>query len=230
VEQRITLRHLLTMSGGWDWFESGGVGYNDWITSGDPVAYLLARPHAAEPGTTFAYNSAAAHLLGLAVGEAVGRPLPAFANEVLFSPLGIAQSGWEVLGQNQVNGGAGLDLRPLDLARLGQLFLQDGWSGGTRILPEGWVEEATRARYPWRSQVGGTELSYGYLWWTDELNDAFLAWGYGGQFIYVAPRRDLVVVTTTTWWRVGGESSPSDLSDQVLDLIVSGIVPAAPAR
>ena len=191
------------------------------------MGYLLAKPHVAEPGTTFAYNSASAHLLGVVLSAAVG-PLPAFANETLMTPLGITASGWEVLGPNEVNGGAGLTIRPLDMARLGQLFLQDGWSGTRRVLPEGWVGQATTAHYPWTSSAGPTRASYGYLWWTDEENDAYMAWGYGGQFIYVAPRRDLVVVTTTTWWRIDGESAPANLSSQVLDVIINGVLPAAP--
>ena len=67
-------------------------------------------------------------------------------------------------------------------------------------------------------------MSYGYLWWTDEDHDAYLAWGYGGQFIYVAPERDLVVVATTRWW----QGAPEGLAYQVLDVIVNGVVPAAP--
>ncbi|MGD8319007.1 MAG: serine hydrolase [Gemmatimonadota bacterium] len=228
VERTIAVADLLTMSGGWDWEEAGAVGYNEWITADDPIGYLLDRPHVAEPGTTFAYNSAAVHLLGVALEEAVGEPLPAFADQVLFGPLGIASRRWEVLGEGRVNGGSGLDLRPRDLARIGQLFLQDGVSGGTRVLPGGWVAEATRTRYAWRSPVASTHVSYGYLWWTDEDNDAWFAWGYGGQFIYVAPRRDLVVVATTAWWRIDGESIPPGLESQVLGVIVDGVLPAAP--
>lgn len=225
VERRITVRHLLTMSGGWEWVEAGAVGYNEWITSADPIGFLLAKPHVAEPGATFTYSSAAVHLLGVVLEEAVGTSLPAFAAKELFEPMGVGGAVWEPL-DGRVNGGSGIDLRPRDLARLGQLFLQDGWSGSSQVLPPGWVEEATAARYSWRSDVGPTEASYGYLWWTDEENHAFFAWGYGGQFIYVAPRRDLVVVATTQWW--GG--IPSDMSRQVLGLIVEGVLPAAPER
>ena len=223
-ERAITVRDLLTMSGGWNWYEQGAVGYNDWIVSTDHVGYLLAAPRAAEPGTTFAYNSAAAHLLGVVLTHATGKSLPAFADEVLFGPLGIGTRVWEAMGDAEANGGAGLDLRPRDLARLGQLFIQDGWSGDRRILPDGWVEEATRPYFSWTSSAGPTHVSYGYLWWVDVDHDAYLAWGYGGQFIYVAPDRDLVVVATTDW-RSG---APADLSYQALGVIVNGVLPAAP--
>lgn len=230
VERRITLRNLLTMSGGWEWREVGAVGYNEWVTSPDPLAHLLDRPHAYPPGTAFTYSSAAVHLLGVAVAEASRRSLPTLAHETLLGPLGVDAFGWETFPDGRVNGGAGARLRPRDLAKVGQLFLQDGVSGTRRVLPAGWVDEATRARWPWRNDVGPTDLSYGYLWWTDEVNDAYLAWGYGGQFIYVAPRRDLVVVTTTAWWQMDGQSAPADLSTQVLDVVVNGVLPAAPSR
>ncbi len=226
-ERAITVRDLLTMSGGWDWHESGAIGYNDWIVSGDPIGYLLATPQGSPPGDAFAYNSAAVHLLGIVLEEATGKTLPAFADEVLFGPLAISASAWEPLG-GRVNGGAGLDLRPRDLARLGQLFLQDGWSGGRRILPAGWVEEATTRRYGWRDSAGPTDVSYGYLWWTDVDHAAFMAWGYGGQFVYVAPERDLVVVATTEWGLVDGKGIPAGLSAKVLGVIVNGVLPAAP--
>lgn len=154
----------------------------------------------------------------------MGRPLPDFAREALLEPLGIDRAAWESMPGGRVHGGAGLDLRPRDLARIGQLFLQDGWSGKTRILPPGWVAQATRSHWPWRSNAGPTLTSYGYLWWTDVVNGAFLAWGYGGQFVYVAPGRDLVVVTTTEW----RQGAPADLSAQVLGVIVNGVLPAAP--
>jgi len=228
VERGITLRDLLTMSGGWEWVEVGSVGYNEWVTSPDPLAHLLDRPHADPPGTAFSYSSAAVHLLGVAVAEASDRSLPVLAEETLLGPLGVEAFGWETFEDGRANGGAGAALRPRDLAKVGQLFLQDGVSGTRRILPEGWVGEATRARWPWRNDVGPTDLSYGYLWWVDVVNDAFLAWGFGGQFLYVAPGRDLVVVTTTEWTRVNGESAPADLSTRVLDVIVNGVLPAAP--
>lgn len=224
IDRQVTVRHLLTMSGGWAWTEQGAVGYNDWLLSGDHVGYLLRTPRAAPPGGAFAYNSAGSHLLGVVVEKAVGRPLGDFAREALFAPLGIDTVVWEPLGGGPVNGSSGLDLRPRDLARLGQLFLQDGWSGRTRVLPSGWVGEATRERWPWRSPTGPTVTTYGYQWWIDVPNRAFMAWGFGGQFIYVAPERELVVVVTTEW----RNAAPADLAMQALSVIVEGVLPAAP--
>jgi CubicO group peptidase (beta-lactamase class C family) len=225
----ITLRHLLTMSGGFQWDESGTAEYNAWRRSGDFIQYLLDRPLVSPPGSSFTYNSAAVHLLGTLLEGAVGAPLFLHAGVTLFQPLGISQVRWEFMSDNSVNGGAGIDLRPRDLARLGQLYLQKGRSGGHRILSEEWVELATSPAYEWSSQFGPIQdLSYGYLWWIDRDQDAYLAWGYGGQFIYVVPKRALVVVATTEWRGVSQDGGANPLETAVLDVIVNGIVPAAP--
>ncbi|NNF12353.1 MAG: serine hydrolase [Gemmatimonadetes bacterium] len=224
----VTVGHLLSMASGIQWTESGSVGYLDWIAAPDHVAYLLERTFVATPGETFAYNSAAIHLLGVIVEEAAGRTLPAFADEVLFGPLGIVDRTWEPIGSGgHVNGGAGLDLRPRDLARFGQLYLQGGESGRRRILPEEWVRNSMG---PIMGALGSVTaigpVSYGYLWWIDESRGAVFAWGYGGQLVYVHPGLDLVVVTTTEWRGVSQDEGNAWLTEQSMRLVVEGVLPA----
>lgn len=227
--QGVTIRHLLTMGSGFEWMEAVGTGYNDWIFADDHVAFLLDRPLAEEPGARFNYNSAAVHLLGLVVEEAVGRPLPAYAGDVLFGPLGIEEVVWEELSSGAVNGGSGIDLRPRDLARIGLLFAQEGRSGQQPLVSMEWIGESTDSRWPQLGPYNGIrELSYGYLWWIDRTHGAHLAWGYGGQFVYVDPDTELVVVATTDWVGVSQDGGARALESQVLDIIVGGVVPAIP--
>lgn len=228
AQRDITIRDLLTMSSGLEWYEDGPIGYSEWILSEDRIAYLLAKPMVSEPGRDFTYNSAAAHLLGVVLSEASGMSLPELADQLLFGPIGIPRSRWEPLSP-YFNGGAGLDLRPRDLARLGQLFLQRGWSGDRQILSESWIQEATRPAFSWRSEFGPLRsLGYGFLWWTEEgaRGDAFLAWGYGGQFLYVVPNLDLVVVATTEWRGVISDEGADNVEEAVLDVIVDRVVAA----
>lgn len=229
-EQRaITVRHLLTMSGGFQWDESGVTEYNNWRLSGDFIQYLLDRPLVDAPGTTFNYNSAAVHLLGVLLEHAIGTSVPVFADLTLFQPLGISEIRWEWMIDGSVNGGSGIDLRPRDLARFGQLLLQAGRSGDRRVLSKGWVDLATAPTYDWSARAGPVqEATYGYLWWIDRERDAFFAWGYGGQFVYVVPSRALVVVATTEWRYLSQDGGSGPLENAVLDIIVNGIVPAAP--
>ena len=224
----ITVLDLLTMSGGFEWTEVGAIGYNEWLTSGDPVGFLLDRALSDAPGSRFNYNSAAVHLLGVMLEGATGTPIDVFADQYFFGPLGIARRRWETAFTGYPNGGSGLDMRPRDLLRFGQLALQDGVSGDRALVDADWFDAATTPHYTWRSN--GSVLasgSYGYLWWTEtgRARDAFLAWGYGGQFIYVVPEIDMVVVATTDWRGVGSGSGP--LADDVMRVIVEQVVPAA---
>lgn len=227
----ITIRNLLSMTGGFQWDESGGIGdYGTWIRSDDHIGTLLDRPIVNPPGSGFTYNSAAVHLLGVIVEQAVGEPLAAYAERVLFDPIGIDGVAWEPLSDGYVNGGSGLDITARDLARFGQLYLQDGVSGRNRLLPEGWVAAATSPVFNWRSSYGALDrFTYGYLWWVSESEPepAFLAWGYGGQFVYVVPALNLVVVATTDWLLLSAEGGPVALEQAVLDVVVDGVHRAA---
>lgn len=227
-DSTVTLRHLLTMTSGFQWDEETGPDYNLWIVSDDHVQYVLNRAHRFPPGTFFTYNSAAVHTLGVVVQRATGTPLPAYAQDRLLGPLGVDTVAWEPLDRGTVNGGSGIELRARDLLKFGQLFLQRGWSGDKSIVPERWVDGATQPQFAWRGRVGPQlRVTYGLLWWvSDAAPAAFFAWGYGGQFIYVVPARDLVVVATTEW-RGLTETTPQALAAQVLDVIVAGVLPAA---
>ena len=230
-QRSITIRHLLSMTGGFQWDESGGLGdYSLWIQSADHIQTLLARPVINTPGTGFVYNSAAVHLLGVVIEEAVGEPLSSYADRVLFQPAGIRPVRWESLSRGYVNGGSGIDLRARDLARLGQLYLQQGVSGARRVLPEGWVAAATSPKFGWRASYGSLDrYTYGYLWWISEgePETAYLAWGYGGQFVYVVPDLELVVVITTDWRRLSQEGGPGPLERAMLDVLIEGVHQAA---
>jgi len=226
-DRQVTIRHLLTMTSGYEWNESTGDDYNVWVASPDPAQFVLDRPQVTTPGQSFRYNTGGVHLLGLALEGATGTDLPMLARESLFDPAGITAAEWEPLSGGHVNGGSGLDLRARDLLRLGQLFLQQGRSGNRQIVPASWVQTATEPAFAWRRVFGPqTGISYGYLWWTSDEPRAFFAWGYGGQFIYVLPDRDLVVVAATEWRDLDADAV-NPLEAAVLSVIVDDVVPAA---
>jgi CubicO group peptidase (beta-lactamase class C family) len=208
-KRAIQVHHLLTMTSGFEWLESGAIGYNDWISADDQVGFLLARRLDQPPGTVFNYNSAATHLLSVILARAAGEPLPQWSQRVFFDQIGIDRADWEPVSGGQVNGGSGLDLRATDLARIGQLFLQQGASGVRQIIPRDWVLASVAPRFSGfgvRAGIGAP--NYGMLWWLD-LDDApaFFAWGFGGQFIYVVPSLYLVIVLTTEWRDPDGDAS-----------------------
>ena len=225
---QVTLRDLLTMAGGFAWDESAPTSYNDWATSLDPVTYLLDRPFESTPGSDFTYNSAGVHLLGAVLEQATGMTLPAFADLTLFRPLGIGTREWEPLSGGRVNGGSGIDLLPRDLARIGQLLLQEGWSGTNSVVPPDYVADVVSGHWSRLGSFGPVRrVGYGYLWWLDVERQAYFAWGYGGQFIYVVPDLEMVVVATTLWQGVSEDIGSSALARAMLSVIVDDVVGAA---
>ena len=228
-DRGVSVRQLLTMSSRYQWNENGGDDYNLWVLSNDHVQFLLDRRQT-DPAGTFTYNSAAVNLLGVVLQDAVARPLPAFADEVLFQPLGITSVQWEQLEPNMVNAGSGIKMTATDLLRFGQLLLQRGRSGSRQVVPESWIDAATAPQFGWREQYGAQRgTTYGYLWWLAQppATVATFAWGHGGQFAYVVPSLDLVVVATTQWQGISAEVNPTTFAGNVLTIIVNDILPAA---
>jgi CubicO group peptidase (beta-lactamase class C family) len=228
-DRAVSVRQLLTMSSRYQWNETGGDDYNLWVLSNDHVQFLLDRRQT-DPTGTFRYNSAAVNLLGLVLQDAAAKPLPDFAQEVLFQPIGITTVQWEQLEPNMVNAGSGIKMTATDLLRFGQLLLQGGKSGSQQVVPESWIETGTTPQYDWRDTYGAQRgTTYGYLWWLAQppATVAIFAWGYGGQFAYVVPSLDLVVVATTQWQGISAEVDPTIFAGNVLTVIVNDILPAA---
>jgi CubicO group peptidase (beta-lactamase class C family) len=239
---RMTLRHLLSMTAGIKWDEWSSP-YSDGNTANncaqmeaaeDWIQYVLDQPMATEPGTTFVYNSGATVLLSYILQKATGRPADEYAKKHLFSRLAIEYQ-WKRTPKGLSDTEGGLYLRPLDLAKLGYLYLHDGIWDGSGIVSSEWVKESTRAH---TDVPGGA--GYGYLWWImpHKLNvgsyrtggprvvvphyEAFAANGYGGQQLIVVPRLDLI--TVFTGWNVYDkpELDPLFAIERVMATITDG--------
>lgn len=227
-DQAVTVQQLLTMTSRYAWNETSGGDYNLWIVSPDHVQFLLNRPQSGAAGG-FTYNSAAVHLLGVLLQDAVAMPLHAFADTVLFHPIGVLDAQWETLENGTVNGGSGIALTGRDLLRYGQLVLQHGRSGNRQVVPADWVTSMTTPQFGWRETDGPQQgVSYGYLWWTADGPPAHagFAWGYGGQFVYVVPELDLVAVATTQWQGLSQGMQSAAVADSTWSVIVNGVLPA----
>jgi len=207
-KNNILLKHALTMTTGLKWDENA-YSYSDprsdlyqWARSDDLLKFYLERPVVAEPGETFSYSCASTMLLGEVVKRTTGSYIDVFADTTLFKELGIRNYEW-FNGDTLISiHTGGLDVCPRDMAKLGQLFLNDGKWNGRQIISKDWVRESIRAHKVLRSGFFGDKKSYGYQWWqrTCQIKnrniDAFYAIGGGGQFIFVIPEFDMVVVST----------------------------------
>ncbi|GEM_PF-955454 len=233
AKDAITIRHLLTMTSGLRYDEDAE--FLLWSRSRNPARYVLDRPLAAPPGTRFDYSSADPHLLSIVLATAVGVPTLDFADAVLFGPLGITERRWPADPQGFNFGGHGLALRTEDMARLGLLFLGHGVWDGDRVVSGSWTVEATSEQVKLGAYFESlTGIDYGWLWWLFESLEprAFVAWGWGGQFVFCVPELDLVVATSAAW-NVGPGTATRQERGILLDVILDRLLPAVgrlPAR
>jgi CubicO group peptidase (beta-lactamase class C family) len=197
----ITLKHVLSMSfglaepGEYPAWESRRWYTVHWI--GD----VLCQPIEYEPGSRFDYDSAAPALFGPIIEQVSGMSVGQFAKNFLFGPLGIERYRWFILPSGKEYTGGGFRMRPRDMARFGQLYLQKGTWNGEQLISKEWVEESTRAH-----QLASAQLDrhYGYYWWRETFSidnrwiQTYFASGNGGNKIYVFPTEDLIVVITAS--------------------------------
>ena len=202
-KERITVRHLLTMSAGLDWDEN--VPITDprhgemrmWRTA-DHLRVALEPPMVAAPGEVWNYSGGCSELIGAILRKTTGEPLDAFARRTLFAPLGIDDTEWLAHADGSPSASGGLHMRSRDLAKIGQLVAARGQWDGRTILPARWIAGSIAA------QIGAADrlFFYGYHWWLGRslVAGKELTWasavGFGGQRLYVVPALDLAVVVT----------------------------------
>lgn len=190
-KEAITLEDVLHMRSGFQWDEDNYDEYNDFFgmtDSADWAQYVLDRPMAYEPGSTFYYNSGNSHLLATIINVTTGMTPLAFADQYLFGPLGITNRLWLPDPQGVNFGGSSLALKPRDMAKFGLLFLNNGTWDDQQVVSSDWVNRSSHGP---ATLYGGT--SYGYQWWLNDYSGWYSARGYNGQFIYVIQEHDIVV-------------------------------------
>jgi CubicO group peptidase (beta-lactamase class C family) len=194
-KQQITLYHLLTMSAGLDWPEFGEWNFfSPMEYSKNIIQFILDREMEANPGEKMNYNSGCSHLLSAIIQKVSGTTTSKFAEEHLFSPLGIKDAHW--LSKQNVNLGAnGLSMKIQDMLKFGYLYLKNGTIDGKEIIPAGWITESTKPRFLTYPVIG----HYGYQWWVSSISAAedneitfYFAMGLFGQFIIIVPSYDMV--------------------------------------
>ncbi len=187
LKKNITVKNLLVMSSGVDFSEAGAISGNDWRKS------FLEASFKFEPGAMFEYNSMNTYMLSAIITEKTGMSAYDYIKEKIFIPMGILRTYWESCPQSITKGGWGLFIRIEDMAKLGQLYLQDGMWDGQQIVPKEWVEESVK----WQIETGKPDNEhYGYqLWINDDRPGSFAYNGMLGQNVFVYPDVDMVVVT-----------------------------------
>jgi CubicO group peptidase (beta-lactamase class C family) len=193
-KHQITIEDLLTMRSGLQ--STSNRYYGAWVQSRNWVQYALSRPLLSEPGTVMEYSTGSSHLLSAILTSAARGSTWQFAQENLAKPLGFTLARWPQDPQGIYFGGNDMLMTPRQMLAFGELFLRRGAVNGRQVVPASWVEASwvPRTRSRWSDQF------YGYGWWSRELAGYAVryAWGFGGQFVFVVPDLDLVVVTTSS--------------------------------
>lgn len=221
--RQATLHDLLTMRTGIEWHETdrpldstNTTAQLEW--SKDWMTFTLSQPMDAAPGTKWVYNSGGSALMAEVIRNATGVHADEYARRELFDPLGIAFH-WKKTPTGHPDTEGGLYLAASDLAKIGQLYLDDGSWRGRRILPAGWAREAT-ARVVDHINANPNSPGYGYQWWRYDRrgNEVWAGNGFGGQFLVILPAHRMVGVANS--WNVFGAPAAGilmPLIDAMLD-------------
>ena len=196
----ITIRHLLTMSSGIKYEEGATLPWSE--AADDTKTYYstdlreLALNCQIEgtPGQYFEYNNYNPLLVGMILEQATGTHVSRYLQEKLWKPMGMEADGsWSL--DSKEDGfekmESGVNARARDFARFGMLFAKEGNWRGKQLISRVWVEESTRP-----DTSADPSRDYQYFWWVNTPNgkNHFSAQGNYGQYIYVAPEKDLVIV------------------------------------
>lgn len=206
----LTIEQCLTMRSGID-YDNDSNEEEDLLAGvpDDLTRYILDRPLKANPGEEVYYKNSDPQLLVKVISNSTKTDLIEFADSNLFSPLGIDNYFWSRNKDNTPYGGFGLWMTPRDLAKVGLMLLDDGQYNGRQILSPEYIKDATT----FRTNIYGRY--YGYLFWLHHENKYFWTWGAGGQFIFVVPGEELVVVITSEQF---GDNQYTD-ADEAIHLV-----------
>jgi len=218
----IQVRHLLTMSSGLDANDSDPASvasegsYQSQTARPDWIKLALDAPMKEDPGTGPLYGGANPMILGGILAQVADEPVEWFAQRTLFGPLGIETYSIFLDPTGIPYMGGGMWMRPRDMLKYGQMYLNGGTWKGRRVLDRAWIEESW-GDYGRLRPLDRNGHRYGYLWWHHSYEvggtaiQTLEARGNGGQYIFVIPSLDMVVVITSGNFRNGKVREPEDI-------------------
>ena len=197
----VSIKNVLQMSSGVAFNEDYGDFYSDinrwgrdFSLGNSQDAFAATLKNDIEPGTVNHYVSINTHVLGMVLTQATGRSITDYMQEKLYNPMGMEHDGlWIIDGQGMEMALGGLNLTLRDFAKLGSLYLHDGTFNGQQIVPASWVADSRTMDQP--HLLPGNDLGYGYQWWmVGGDSGEFMAMGVYGQYIYINPEANTVIV------------------------------------
>jgi len=193
-KQQITIEDLLTMQSGLE--TTSNRNYGKWVLSDNWVEFILNQPMVAPAGERMIYSTGSTHLLSAILSKVSGMDTKSYAQENLAAPLGFSLAYWSKDPQGIYFGGNDMEMTPRNMLSFGRLYLDQGVRDGQQVISSDWVNDSHQAH---ATSPRGQGRFYGYGWWIRDLADMLVpvAWGYGGQLIFVVKEYELVIVATS---------------------------------
>lgn len=211
---KMTLEDLLTMQSGIkpDWaMRSKGT---EWIRT------FLSKDVKNVPGEVFAYDSMVTYMISAIVQKATGKTVLEYLKEKLFAPMNITKVNWETSPEGVNTGGWGLHIQSESLAKVGQMWLDNGVWDGKQLVSREWISQMSS------KHANGGDYGYGYQVWMCKYPGAVRADGALGQYVIVVPEKDVVIVLTEASF-TNGKPQRGLIWDKFLPQLSDGPLPAS---
>jgi CubicO group peptidase (beta-lactamase class C family) len=192
-KQDITIRNLLMMQSGIDFENYGLTSDNAALLQQKPnniLGFVLNKSMKNNPGDVFVYKDSDPQILSAILEKVTGKPTKEWANEVLFSKLGIKNIDWISYKDGATIGAFGILTTPRELAKVAQCVLNNGMFNGQQVVSASWITEMTKR------QTEAEDKDFGYMWWSYASQNLYYMSGNGGQFYFLSPTKNLIVSFT----------------------------------
>ncbi len=215
----ISIRNLITMQSGIGYSNDGLEGQTDDLLRELPdhiTKFILDLPMREPQGSSFSYNDGDPHLIASMLQTIVGRPLDEWANEHFFHKIGVHNLEWRRYKDGTTLGGYGILTTPRELAKIAMVAANNGRYKNEELLSEEWAHAMTS------TQVEFLDASYqfGYYWWIDPQRKIKFMWGHGGQFAFIIPEKNMMVMITSEPNTQGKHQIDADEALEIVDRII----------
>ncbi|HVX26050.1 MAG TPA: serine hydrolase, partial [Parafilimonas sp.] len=194
-KQNITIREITNQASGL--YHEDLTRLNLYLQLPDPFSYVLQQPLISDPGSIWHYNNAATHLLSVILTKATGMSTYAFAQKMLFQPLGIMHSDWMKMNDGYYDGCGlrSMRLNTASLIKIGELILNDGKYNHVQIVSEKYVQQILNPDKTYESYWGFPQSTYALCFYhfTYQQTNITYGMGWGGQFIVIIPSLNAVL-------------------------------------
>lgn len=218
-KSEITLDQLITMRSGIDYNNDGVGGETDKVLREIPdniTDFVLNRPMIYEPGSEFFYKDGDPQLMSAVIQSAAGRTTDLWADEVLFSKIGVTNYNWVRYKDGTSLGGFGIETTPREMAKMAMCVANGGSYNNQQVISSAWIEQMLSVQV----EIPDANYLFGYYWWLDTTRNIQFMWGHGGQFAFIVPDQELLVVMSSIPNTQGDYQIHADEALPVVDQII----------